>query len=124
MTTVHVSTTVQAINRFIGVFEGARQQQIRETFAAALLGVVNMRLVPTVDGNEVAACEVLVANSATRELLHDPVQLRGKLDTRSHEGMQSLEADLVRLLKQGRITKDTAVRYAVDASRLDSLLRS
>ena len=98
--TLHTNDTAQALDRIVDVFTADRQSQIRVQLANALTGIVYQRLLPRVGGGLVAAFEVLVANSAVRNLVKEGKtnQLRNIVSTHTSDGMQTLEKDLTRLV--------------------------
>ena len=108
--TLHTNDSAQAIDRIVDVFGADKQAQIRVQLASALTGIVYQRLLPRIGGGMVAAFEVLVANSGVRNLVKEGKsnQLRNILLTHSSEGMQSLEADLTRLVAEDVVSLDTA----------------
>jgi twitching motility protein PilT len=100
--TLHTNDTAQALDRIVDVFPSDRQAQIRVQLANALTGIVYQRLVPRLGGGLVAAFEVLVANSAVRNLVKEGKtnQLRNVVSTHQVAGMQTLEADLTGLVAE------------------------
>ena len=98
--TLHTNDTAQALDRIVDVFPADRQAQIRVQLASALTGIIYQRLLPRIEGGLVAAYEVLVANSAVRNLIKEGKsnQLRNIVSTHMTEGMQTLERDLTRLV--------------------------
>ncbi|HWH27580.1 MAG TPA: PilT/PilU family type 4a pilus ATPase [Mycobacteriales bacterium] len=108
--TLHTNDTAQALDRIIDVFPSDRQAQIRVQVANALTGIVYQRLLPRVAGGMVAAFEVLVANSAVRNLVKEGKtnQLRNVVSTHTHEGMQTLEKHLTELVAAGTISLEQA----------------
>ncbi len=108
--TLHTNDTAQALDRIVDVFQADRQAQIRVQLANALTGIVYQRLVPRLGGGLVAAFEVLVANSAVRNLVKEGKtnQLRNIVSTHLSEGMQTLEKDLTRLVAEGVVDLDQA----------------
>jgi twitching motility protein PilT len=111
--TLHTNDTAQSLGRMIDVFPAEQQAQIRVQLASALSCVVYQRLIPKVGGGMVAAYEVLVANSAVRNLIKEGKthQLRNSLLTGSREGMVTLEQSLSALVQQGIVTEaDAAAR--------------
>ncbi len=109
--TLHTNDAPQAIDRIIDVFPPERQEQTRVQIAASLNTVIAQRLVPKVDGGMVAAFEVLVATSPVRNLIREGrvSQLPNIMFTGSKDGMQTLETDLARLVKDGVVTFDDAM---------------
>src|SRR5207302_8841715 len=79
--------------------------------AAALTGIVYQRLIPRVGGGLVAAYEVLVADTAIRNLIKEGKtnQLRNSVVTGQREGMITLEQSLSALVQAGEITYEDAV---------------
>jgi twitching motility protein PilT len=78
--------------------------------ANALTGIVYQRLLPRQGGGLVAAYEVLVANSAIRNLVKEGKtnQLRNVVSTHQSEGMQTLEKALTELVAEGTISLEQA----------------
>ena len=111
LATLHTNDSAQAIDRLVDVFPGERQSQIRVQLANALTAVIYQRLVPRIDSGMVAAFEVLLANSAVRNLVHEGKtnQLRNVVSTHFSEGMQTLERHLSHLVKHEVITHDAAL---------------
>lgn len=108
--TLHTNDTAQALDRIVDVFDADRQAQIRVQLANALTGIVYQRLLPRIGGGLVAAYEVLVANSAVRNLIKEGKtnQIRNVVSTHSTDGMQTLEKDLSRLVADEVVELETA----------------
>ncbi|MDE3008888.1 MAG: type IV pilus twitching motility protein PilT [Acidobacteriota bacterium] len=109
--TLHTNDAPQAIDRIIDVFPPERQEQTRVQIASSLNTVIAQRLVPKIGGGMVAAFEVLVATSPVRNLIREgrASQLPNIMFTSSKDGMQTLETDLARLIKEGQITFEDAM---------------
>ncbi len=110
LATLHTNDTAQALDRIVDVFPSDRQSQIRVQLANALTGIVYQRLLPRAAGGLVAAYEVLVANSAVRNLIKEGKtnQLRNVVSTHQSEGMQTLESALSDLVADGTIDYEQA----------------
>jgi twitching motility protein PilT len=108
--TLHTNDTAQGLDRIVDVFPSERQAQIRVQLANALTGIVYQRLVPRVGGGLVAAFEVLVANSAIRNLVKEGKtnQLRNIVSTHQQDGMQTLEKSLTQLVATGVVELEQA----------------
>jgi twitching motility protein PilT len=109
--TLHTNDTTQALARIVDVFPAEQQAQIRVQLAAALTGIVYQRLLPRTRGGMIAAYEVLVANSAVRNLIKEGKthQLRNALLTGQREGMVTLEQSLSALVHAGEVRYEDAV---------------
>jgi twitching motility protein PilT len=108
--TLHTTAAVQTINRVVDVFPADQQEQIRLQLAETLQGILSQTLLPRINGGQVVAMEILVANEAVRATIRENKmpQLRNLMQTGAREGMQTLEKTLSRLIEQGVISYDTA----------------
>jgi len=115
-TTLHTNNASQTTDRIIDVFPPYQQQQVRMQLANVLLGVVSQRLIPKVNGGRVAACEIMIANSAVRSLIREGKthQLPNIIQTSASEGMISLDKVLAELVNKGDITIDDALTWCID----------
>ena len=91
-----------------------------------LRGVVSQHLAKHASGEgRVAVMEVLLQNYAISNLIREnkTFQIDGYLDTSSNDGsgMQSLDACLFKLLKQGEVTIDEALKFVAGEAAWDSL---
>jgi twitching motility protein PilT len=109
--TLHTNDTAQSLARMIDVFPADQQAQIRVQLAASLSCVIYQRLIPRINGGMVAAYEVLVANSAVRNLIKEGKthQLRNSLVTGARDGMITFEQSLSTLVQSHTVTYDNAV---------------
>jgi twitching motility protein PilT len=109
--TLHTNDASQAIDRIIDVFPAWRQDQIRVQLSASLAAVVAQRLVPKIGGGMVATFEVLIATSASRNMIREGKsnQLRNIMSTSAGDGMQTLEMSLADLIRTGTITYEDAL---------------
>ncbi|MBS1843543.1 MAG: type IV pilus twitching motility protein PilT [Actinobacteria bacterium] len=123
--TLHTQSTAQTVDRIIDVFPPEQQAQIRTQLSVALQGVVTQQLLPTADGQgRVVACEVLVPNPAVRNLIREAKthQIYSAIQTAGSIGMQTMDADLVRLVRAGRITRELAEQRASVPEELKRLI--
>ncbi len=123
--TLHTNNAAQTIDRIIDSFESAQQSQIRTQLAATLIGIVSQRLVPRVNGGLIPAVEVMLANSAVRNLIRENKthELDLVIETSSDEGMVSLNRALVDLVRKSEITIENAAAYSLNPSELQLLLK-
>ena len=114
--TLHTNSAAQSVDRIIDVFPAEQQQQIRMQLASVLMAVCSQRLIPAIGGGRIAACEILVANTAVRSIIREGKthQLDTAIQTGINEGMQTMDRTLAKLVHQGTITYDHALEYAVD----------
>jgi twitching motility protein PilT len=123
--TLHTQSTAQTIDRIIDVFPPEQQAQVRTQLSVALQGVVTQQLLPTADGQgRTVACEVLVPNPAVRNLIREGKthQIYSAIQTAGSLGMQTMDADLARLVRSGRITMELAEQRASVPEELRRLM--
>lgn len=123
--TLHTNNASQTIDRIIDVFPPSQQNQIRAQLSSSLLGILSRRLLPQKGGGRVAAHELMLANSAIRNLIRENKthQLDMVIETSAEEGMISLNRSLANLVNNGKITMDDAERYSLNITELKLLLK-
>lgn len=123
--TLHTNSASQSVDRMIDVFPPHQQPQIRAQLSNILMAICSQRLVPAIGGGRVAATEVLVANSAVRNIIREGKahQLDAVIQTGSDQGMQTMDRTLVGLVQSGVVTYDNAREFAVDITEFERLMR-
>jgi len=119
--TLHSPSVVHALERIIGVFEGAAQRQILLQLASCLLGIIAQELVPSVDrARRTLAYELLVANSAVRNVIRENQlhMLETIIQTGGKDGMALLDASLFDLYCRCLISYDVALSRARHPDRI------
>lgn len=108
---LHSKDTAEALARVIDVFPVEERAQVRVQLSAALTGVVSQCLVPRIAGGLAAAYEVLVANSAVREVIKEgnADQIRDCVVSGVHEGMMTFEMSLSELIRNDEVSHETAM---------------
>lgn len=124
--TLHTNSAAQSIDRMIDVFPPHQQPQIRAQLSNILMGVCSQRLVPSIGGGRVVAAEILVANSAVRNVIREGKshQLDAIIQTGADQGMQTMDRTLVNLVQSGKVTYESAREFAVDVNEFERLMRS
>lgn len=123
--TLHTVGAAKTIDRIIDSFPSAQQNQVKSQLATVLEGVISQQLVPKRDGSGiVAAIEIMVVNPAIRNLIREgkPYQINSMIQTGTGSGMQSMEANLAKLVIDGIISHEDAMIRAGDQQILFQLL--
>lgn len=123
--TLHTNSASQSIDRMVNVFPPHQQPQIKAQLANILQAIMAQRLIPSIGGGRIVAAEILIANSAVRNIIREGKshQLDNVIQTSSDEGMQSMDRTLVKLVQSGQITYDEAKNYAVDLTEMERMMR-
>lgn len=127
MTSVHSHDTSKTVLRILQTFDPRRYNEVKEALRNHLLAVINVRLVPTIDGKMTTAAEIMLNHDSVRNNLDSPekvMMLRDVIASNTDEGMQTLEYDLARLENHGVITPDVAWHYAIKKDDLLPRLKS
>ena len=115
LSTLHTSSAVKTIDRIIDVFPSGQKSQIRSMLSESLLAVIAQKLLQNREKNgRIPASEVMIANHAVRNLIREDkiYQIPTLIQSGGQEGMQSLDQDLQRLLQQGKIERQDAIKVA------------
>lgn len=123
--TLHTVDAVQTVDRIVDVFPIHQQQQIRMQLSVNLVGVISQTLVRKFDGQgRVAAFEVLVANSAVRNLIREnkTYQIASLIQTGGKSKMHTLDQYLAALVSKGLITVEDARLKSKDPGEFGRLL--
>lgn len=119
--TLHSPDVVHALERIIGVFEGAAQRQIILQLASSLQGIIAQELVPSVDrARRTLAYELLVANSAVRNVIRENQlhMIETIIQTGAKDGMTLLDTCLYDLYCRCLISYDVALARARHPDRI------
>jgi len=123
--TLHTNNASQTIDRIIDSFPPTQQNQIKTQLAGTLLGILSKRLIPKIGGGRVAAYELLIANSAVRNLIREGKahQINLVIETSADVGMLPLNKSLANLVKEGEITMEDAEMHSTNPKELKMLIK-
>jgi len=123
--TLHTQDAPQTMDRVIDVFPPHQQQQVRVQLASTIQGVVTQQLLPTADGTgRAAACEILVATPAVRNLIREAKihQIYSAMQAGGRFGMQTMDQGLANLVRTGKVTFEAAEEQCHAPDELRRLL--
>jgi twitching motility protein PilT len=115
--TLHTIDAAETVDRIIDVFPPHQQNQVRMQLAGSLQGIIAQTLLPTLDNSgRVAAIEIMIANSAIRNLIREGKahQIPSTIQTSKKDGMQSLDQSLKDLVMEDKISREDALKKAID----------
>ncbi|HTB62329.1 MAG TPA: PilT/PilU family type 4a pilus ATPase [Opitutales bacterium] len=124
VTTMHTRDTVGALTRLVDMFPSDRTKELLVQMSFSLSFVLSQKLIPRADGQgRCVAMEVLRNTPALSNLIRTGnwQQIYGSIETRTKEGMNTLEQALISLFERRIITMDDAINHANDASIVDRL---
>jgi twitching motility protein PilT len=125
LTTGHAPSAYQAVERIASLFPPHERNLVQTRLASLLLGILCQALVPKADGSgRVAAIEVMLANSAVRNLIREgkTFQLPNVIRMNTQHGMELLDQALVRLFHDEVITYEMVLDFCNDPEEIAKLI--
>lgn len=122
--TLHTNSASQTIDRIIDSFPADQQSQITSQLAATLVAIISCRLVPRINGGRIPACEIMLVNSAIRNLIRErkTYQIDLVIETSLQEGMVTLNRSLSELIRRQEVSLENAELYSLNPAELRILL--
>lgn len=113
--TLHTNSASQSVDRIVGVFPENQQAQIQMQLSNVLEAIISQRLIPAVKGGRFPATEVLLANGAVRNVIREGKThlLDNIIQTSTGIGMNTMESSLASMVREGRVSLDTALSYSL-----------
>lgn len=121
--TLHTNGAVNAVDRIVDIFPAAQQYQVRSQLSSVLKTVISQQLLPAIDGSQIPAYEIMNMNSAIRSMVRDSKshQINNVIASGGREGMISMDQSILNLYRDGKISRETALRFSDNP---DQLLRN
>lgn|SRR3989344_205579 len=112
ITCLHSYSSVQTVDRVVGMFPEQQQSQVRMQLASVVEGIINQTLVRGVDSSKrYPAVEIMIANSAVRNTIREGKShfLHNLINTSGDLGMITMEKSLAELVSSGKINLEDAL---------------
>lgn len=109
--TLHTVSAAKTIDRIVDVFPGDEKEMVRAMLSESLQAVISQILLKNKEGNgRVAAHEIMLGTPAIRNLIREAkiAQMYSAIQTGSGFGMQTMDANLMDLVKRNQISMGTA----------------
>ncbi len=116
LSTLHTIGASKTIDRIIDVFPAGQQQQVRVQLSLVLRAVVSQQLIPAIKGGMVPAFEVMTVDNAIANMIRENKahQMDNVIYAGSAQGMMTMDGDILRLYREGAITRENALLYALN----------
>ena len=120
--TLHSNNAAETLDRIINIFPEDQHPQVYMDLSHYLRAIISQRLVRGVDGNRVAAVEVMLNTPHIAELIQtgDISKVKEAFYSSSEQGMQTFDVALLALYRDGRISMDEALANADSRSNLEA----
>lgn len=114
LSTLHTTSAAQTIERIIDAYPPHGQDQARTQLAGVLKGIVSQQLVPLAEEEgRTVATEILINTDAIANMIRENKthQIPSAIQSGLSYGMHTMQSDLQRLVRERRITEETAKKY-------------
>ena len=122
--TLHTTGAANTVDRIIDVFPAGQQAQVRMQLSMVLQAVISQQLVPTLDGKQTPAFEIMYTNPAIKNLIREAKthQIDSAIQAGAAQGMCTMDASLLRLVTEKRETALThCMHYEAMEKRLSAM---
>ena len=120
LSTLHASNSYQALNRILNFYPEEVRPSLLGDLSSGMAAIISQRLLRTVDGKRLPACEVLLNSRLISELIEqgDFTGVRDAMNKSMTEGSQTFEEDIARLILDGKISRQEGMSYADSPTNL------
>lgn len=124
ISTLHTIGAANTVDRIVDTFPPQQQQPVRTQLAMVLEGVVSQKLMPSVEGGQIPAFEVMKSNNAIRTMIRESksYQLETAISSSSADGMITMDQSILKLFREGKISGETALRYAENTDFMKKMM--
>lgn len=124
LSTLHTVGAAKTIDRIVDVFPAGQQAQVRVQLSLVLKAVVSQRLLPMIGGGLTPVFEIMIVNPAIQNMIREGKvhQMDNVIYANGDVGMRTMDSDIQRLFKEGKITRETALTYAVNREMMERKL--
>ncbi|HEC69904.1 MAG TPA: PilT/PilU family type 4a pilus ATPase [Candidatus Omnitrophica bacterium] len=113
--TLHTVNASQTVERIISFFPPYQHPQVLMQLSQLLKGVVSLRLLPSKDGKSlIPAYEVMVLSPSISRLIRENKiwEIPSYIEQGEIYGMVSFEQMFLKLVKEGKVNKETAISFS------------
>ena len=125
LSTLHTVSAPKTVDRLVTGFPSSEQEEIRDMTSTSLMAVFSEELIPKKDGKgRIAAYEIMVGETGGSAAIGNLIrerkssQMRSTIQSSKHLGMQLLETNLARLVRDDLIAFEEAYNRANQKSDL------
>jgi twitching motility protein PilU len=120
ISTLHANTANQALDRIINFFPEERRNQLLLDLSLNLRAFVSQRLIKSVDGKRAAAVEILLGTPLVQDMIRrgDVHEIKEVMQKSESLGMQTFDRALYKLVEEGRIDTEEAIKNADSPNNL------
>ena len=120
LATMHANNSYQALNRILNFYPQEVRSTMLSDLAASLKAIVSQRLLRALNGQRVAAVEILINSMLVAEFIEkgDFVSVKEAMEKSTAEGSQMFEAHIAQLIAEGVIDRSEGLAHADSPNNL------
>lgn len=126
ISTIHTPDALRTVSRLIGFFPVEEHPVVRTRIAQSLMAVVSLRLVNSCNGSgRLPAVEVMLVTRSIEDCLRNPektLEIPQFMQKSRELGMQTFDQHLVGMLKEGKVSLETAKLAATNPAEIELML--
>ncbi len=125
-TTLHAASAQQAILRLFEYFPPEKHELVRRKLSESLRGVIVQKLLPSLEeDSRVPVQEIMIADALVRNTIKEGKfdKIQGLLDVSTESGSRSFNRDLLRLVREGKISKGDGLKNSPNPQALEMNLK-
>ena len=121
LSTLHTTTAALSVTRILDFFKSDEREQVRRQLSGCLQAVICQRMVPTIAGGMTPACEIMINTATVKKLIEENRldKLPAAIETGQDDGMQNFNQALLKLVQEGRVSREEALLKASNAQALE-----
>ncbi len=126
VSTFHTVNTMQTIERMINFFPPYLHNEVKMRLSLLLKGIVSLRLIPRKDAaGRIPAYESMVLTPSVGRIIREGKlwEMKRFLEEGEMFGMQTFNQSLVKLVKDGKITEESAREFSDNRDEFELELR-
>jgi twitching motility protein PilU len=127
LATLHANNSYNALNRIISFYQIENRPALLQDLSSTIKAIISQRLIRSINGgSRTPAVEVMVNTRHISELIErgEIGEIKEALEKSLSAGLQSFEAALMQLVKDGQISQEDALANADSASNLMWMLNN
>lgn len=125
LSTLHANNAYQALERIVNFFPETSRGQVLDDLSLNIRAIFSQRLMNTIDGKRVPACELLIVTPYISDLIArgEFDQIRDAMSQSSEPGMLTFEDSVYASYQAGKISEEEAMRHVDSRANLQRRIR-
>lgn len=125
LSTLHANNAYQALERIVNFFPESSRQQVLDDLSLNIRAIFSQRLMHTVDGKRVPACELMLVTPYISDLISrgEFEQIRDAMTQSSEPGMLTFEDSVYASYQAGKISENEAMQHVDSRANLQRRIR-